>query len=423
MVLCVQRRRALSLLIAGGASVGLTALTGGLGRTARAATPARPRFYLQIIPSGGMDAVHSIDPKTPREVARGIDVPYRPAAIAESSGIRLAPTFRPLARWASRFAVVNTFRQNSANHQTGLAHVTRCKSHTAPSMPTLLDLLGARRGDEAVGSVSIAADFATAFSPSYLGQPGKYFYGTSAGLFDHLDRADPDDLRTAASVMLRQAEALGRRRLNAEQQTTADNLKMSAALLERAAGSPRFAPAEWKHPMDERMEGSRDLQRALWLFENRMARCAAVSIGRMNFDTHTGNEYQVDMTGYLAFVIDKLFAELDARRVDGVRLSDQTVVIIGSEIGRFPRLNTANGKDHFPQVPYLLFGAPFRTGAMYGATDRDMIAMPVSLTTGRPERGGHPLQIDDLGATLLALDGANPEVYGYTGRRLRFLEA
>src|SRR5262249_8252328 len=159
------------------------------GRLARAATSARPRFYLQIIPSGGMDAVYTLDPKTTREVAKGIDVPYKASAIVSAGQVRLAPAFRPPARRASRVPGLNTFRQNSANHQSGLAHVTRCKSHTAPSMPTLLDILGTQRGDEATGAVSIGADFATAFSPGYLGQPGKYFYGTSAGLFDHLDRA------------------------------------------------------------------------------------------------------------------------------------------------------------------------------------------------------------------------------------------
>jgi uncharacterized protein (DUF1501 family) len=421
MVRGVQRRGVLSLLMAGGASVGLAALSGGFERRAFAAAAARPRFYLQIIPSGGMDAVYTVDPKTPREVAKGIDVPYRASAIVDARRVRLAPTFRALKRWGPRLAVVNGFRQNSANHQSGLAHVTRCKSHTAPSMPTLLDILGTRRGDEAVGSMSIAADFATAFSPQYLGQPGKYFYGNNAGLFDHLDRAQPEDLQTASRVLMRQAESLGRR-LTAQDQTTAENLKMSSALLARAAAAPRFAPAAWKHPMDERLEGSRDLQRALWLLEQRMTRCVAVSVGRQNFDTHIDNPYQADMTGYLALLLDKVFEELDRRIVDGKRMSDQTVVVVGSEIGRFPRLNTANGKDHFPQAPYLLFGAPFRAGT-YGATDREMIAMPVSVTTGRPERGGHVLEIDDLGTTLLAIDGMNPEVYGYTGRRLRFLES
>jgi len=346
--------------MAGSASVGLAGLGGGIGggfgRSARAATAGHPRFYLQIIPSGGMDAVYTVDPKTTKEVAKGIDVPYRASAIVPAGPVRLAPTFGALKRWGPRLAVVNGFRQNSANHQSGLAHVTRCKSHTAPSMPTLLDILGTRRGDEAVGSMSIAADFATASSPKYLGQPGKYFYGNNAGLFDHLDRAQPEDLQTAARALDRQAESLGRR-LAMHEQTTAENLKMSAALLARAAAVPKFAPALWKHEADAWLEGSADLQRALWLLENRMTRCVAVSVGRQNFDTHADNPYQAQLADYLAVMLDHLFEELDRRIVDGQRMSDQTVVVVGSEIGRFPRLNSANGKDHFPQAPYLLFGA------------------------------------------------------------------
>ena len=96
-------------------------------------------------------------------------------------------------------------------------------------------------------------------------------------------------------------------------------------------------------------------------------------------------------------------------------------MIIGSEIGRFPRLNAAHGKDHFPQTPHLFYGPGLATGASYGGTGRDMASVPISLATGRPEKGGHLLRIDDIGTTLLALDGANPDLSGYTGEHLRFL--
>jgi hypothetical protein len=370
-----------------------------------------------------MDAVYTTDPKTLKEVEKGIDIPYAASAIVDAGGLRFGPTFSPLSRWSSRLAVVNMFRQNSANHQSGLAHVTRCKSHTSASMPTLFEIIGARRQDESVGSVCIGADFATASSPMYLGEPGSYFYGKAPGLFAHLDREDPDDLRAAGRVLKSQAEALGRRRLSAAEKTTADNLLASSSLFERAAAAPKFAPVEWKHDRERGQQGGTDLQRALWMFENRMTRCATVCVGKMQFDTHVTNSEQADMTNYLAVLLDKVFDELDARKVGGRPLSEQTVVVVGSEIGRFPRLNSAGGKDHFPQAPYLLFGSPFKTGATFGATDREMVTLPVSLATGRPESGGHFLQIDDLGTTLLLLDGLNPEVYGYTGSRLRFLEA
>ena len=93
----------------------------------------------------------------------------------------------------------------------------------------------------------------------------------------------------------------------------------------------------------------------------------------------------------------------------------------GSEIGRFPRLNAGRGKDHFPQAPYLFMGPWFATGRTFGGTDRQMVAQPISLATGAVERGGARLVLDDLGTTLLRLDGADPELSGHAGRHLRFL--
>ena len=43
---------------------------------ARAATPRGPRVLIQVFLRGGMDAVLTTDPKTRREVAPEIDVPY-----------------------------------------------------------------------------------------------------------------------------------------------------------------------------------------------------------------------------------------------------------------------------------------------------------------------------------------------------------
>jgi hypothetical protein len=411
---------------AGTALVASARLRKVVERSAHATTvPAatRPRFYMQIIPSGGMDAVYTVDPKTSREVLDGIDVAFPAADLIDSGPIRLAPTMRPLAKWASRFAVVNAFRQNSANHQSGIAHVTRCKSDTTTAMPTLCDILGARRHDEALGAMSINADFSTAYSDRYLGDPSNFFYGSDPGLFQHLDTAEPDDLRAVARALDREAASFGGHRLSAQERNTADNLRACSTLFGRAAGAPRFQPETWDHKVEKRFFAGQHLQRAVWLFENRLARCVTVCVGRLNFDTHETNSDQLDMTGYLATQLDRLFALLDARQVDGRPLSEQTVVFIGSEIGRFPRLNGALGKDHFPQAPYLFYGAPFKGGVVHGATDREMIAQPVDLATGRPHKGGHLLQIDDLGTTLLRLDGADPLLYGYTGQPLRFLDA
>jgi uncharacterized protein (DUF1501 family) len=416
----IDRRQLLGLLRAGAVTAAAWPLLRPPRAGAAAASP--PRFYLQIIPQGGMDAIYSTDPKKPSEVERGIDVPFPARDIVEAGGVRLGPGFRKLARWMPRLAIVNAFRQSSANHLSGLAHVMRCKSHTTTSMPSLLEILGSRRQGQATAAINIGAVMNSAFSPRFLGAPGEMTFGTRPGLFEHLDQADPEDLAEAAKALRREAALVSGPRASAAERVTADNLLESAELLARVAASPKFAPVEWAHDMEGQYRNGRDLQRVLWLFENQLTRCVTVCVGAQDYDTHLWNTLmQPLLTEYLASLLDRLFGELDRRTVGGALLSRQTLVIVGSEIGRFPRLNSSQGKDHFPQVPHLFFGPGLATGATYGTTGRDMASLPVSLATGRPDPAGHLLRIDDLGTTLLALDGANPELYGYAGERLRFL--
>jgi hypothetical protein len=62
-----------------------------------------------------------------------------------------------------------------------------------------------------------------------------------------------------------------------------------------------------------------------------------------------------------------LIADLDARR-----LLDKTVVYCVGEFGRTPKINTAAGRDHWPQaMAALVAGGGFRRGHVYGATDRN----------------------------------------------------
>jgi len=381
----------------------------------------RPRFFLQIIPSGGMDTIYGADPKTAREVDSGIDVPYAPQAIVDAKTARLGPAFASLRPFMNRFAIVNGLRQNSANHQTGLVNTTCARAHATPGTPTLLDVLGTRRSsDQALGAISIGTAFSAAFSPKYLGQPTTMSFGNRPGVLEHLDQAQPDELVAAANQLRRDAKSFAAQ--NSTQRVTAENFVEVAALFERWAASPRFGPTSWTEPDADSIGGGRDLQRALWLFEHGLARCVTVSISNQNWDTHAFNDTEQPRLGaYLAGLLGRLLGELDRRIVDGRPLAAQTVVFLGSEIGRFPRKNVGRGKDHFPQVPYLFFGPWFGNGAAYGATDRQMVSLPVSLETGKPERGGKLLALDDIGTTLLNLDGAKPELFGYTGRHLRFL--
>ena len=125
---------------------------------------------------------------------------------------------------------------------------------------------------------------------------------------------------------------------------------------------------------------------------------------------------------FLAGLLDRLET---TTRPDGSRLSDEVAVIVSSELGRFPILNHSNGKDHFPELPMLLWGPGLRPG-QYGQTDRRLVGTPISLQTGRPSSSARDRvpTLDDVGHTMLRWFGEeDPGSLGYPGHALEFLLA
>ena len=156
------------------------------------------------------------------------------------------------------------------------------------------------------------------------------------------------------------------------------------------------------------------LQLTLWLLEHDLVKSVRIFFRR--WDTHfhnTKNQTKESLAFFPALA--RLLRELEARR-----LLDATLVMLGSELGRFPELNPAEGKHHLPEASFALLGKRLRPG-VYGATGRKMDALPIDLKTGRPSRGGALIDMDDLSATVLAASGIDPVRVGYHGRTLGVL--
>ena len=124
---------------------------------------------------------------------------------------------------------------------------------------------------------------------------------------------------------------------------------------------------------------------------------------------------------YFAKLFDEYLANLHARKNAHGLLAQQTLTVVGSELGRFPHQNDMLGKDHLPQTSLVLAGPGLRAGKSFGATGRRMEGLSIAYDTGdRADAGRVPL-LDDVGATLLHLAGLDPERYGYSGQVCRFL--
>lgn len=95
-------------------------------------------------------------------------------------------------------------------------------------------------------------------------------------------------------------------------------------------------------------------------------------------------------------------------------LLDETLVVFGSEFGRLPTAQGADGRDHnITGYPMWLAGAGVKEGFSYGATDE----YGLHAVEGR-------MHTNDLHATLLALMGLDHEklTYRYAGRDFRLTD-
>ncbi|MDA1229733.1 MAG: DUF1501 domain-containing protein [Planctomycetota bacterium] len=114
----------------------------------------------------------------------------------------------------------------------------------------------------------------------------------------------------------------------------------------------------------------------------------AVEVTLQNFDTHDNN---FGRHTELATELDSPFATL-LKDLHNRDLLASTVVLCLGEFGRTPRINGADGRDHWPQgFSCLVGGGSMRSGVLIGATD----------PTGERDTPEDPVSVQDLYATVL----------------------
>ncbi|MFT5681714.1 MAG: hypothetical protein ACI8RZ_002620 [Myxococcota bacterium] len=136
--------------------------------------------------------------------------------------------------------------------------------------------------------------------------------------------------------------------------------------------------------------------------------CEPVS-GERGFDSHTTNDdLQNVLFGDLFTYLQSLIFGLEAQDGEfGGSLLDETCVVVFSEMGRTPWLNTGGGKDHWPYTSVMLIGSGVRGGVNIGGYDADWIGETIDPETGDPDEDGEPITCQGLGATLLAMGGVD----------------
>lgn len=388
---------------------------------------APPRYWVHIIATGGIDTVYTTDPRARSDVAPGVDVPYPADKIVTAGNLTLGPHFAALAPLADRLTVVNGVLVRTANHYTGLEQSARMRTKTTMRTPGVFELIGAHRDSQALASVTLNATLRQAHTAGFFGSSARGDFGGGAGVLELLDRLDPERKRDLASALHRRLRSLERRGAPSPAQAVQiDNMNQVRELLRRTAEIAPVQVTPWLDgklaAADKELELSPDLQRALWFLEHDLTATITIFLGNMLWDTHAGNaKVQAAANPLLAALLARFFAELAARSNRHGRLADRTAVMVTSEIGRFPYINDFGGKDHFPQISVLLSGPSFPGGSRFGATGKEMEALPVDARTGRAAHSGDRLILDDVARAMLRAANLRPDAYAVPGRDLRFL--
>lgn len=120
----------------------------------------------------------------------------------------------------------------------------------------------------------------------------------------------------------------------------------------------------------ERLSQQADI--ALASFKAGVCVSANLSIGQ--FDSHANNDADQmrlipELLAGIAYLI---------RRAEELRIRDQLVVIMQSEMGRTPDYNKGNGKDHWSIGSIMFLGRGIRGNRVVGATDERQMHVPLN---------------------------------------------
>jgi hypothetical protein len=409
----VSRRAALRQLLALAATVPVASLGCNSRRPPPPPpAPAKPRKLVVFFLSGGPDGVLTMDPKTSAEISPWVDNPL-PAENVESGHLRLGALWAPLARWGNRMAIVHGVQVESANHFAGTWQFLRMRRRGVMRTPGILDLI-ARHRDAPLGAITVGNLFNRTYTPSWLPldgvvAPGRLRQGLSK--FDDLPAAE---LRELAAALRDHATDKTLRPADRE------SYQRVVVYLEGLQKVGKLEPQDWKIPLEKSFpDAIPGMQRVLWALEHDFASAALVYFGFNKFDSHWANlERQREANGAFVPAFDRFLTELQARRNAHGSLAEQTTIVVAGELGRYPRINSDQGKDHLPEISLLFMGAGIETGSrglVLGQNGKDMMGLPMDLATGRLTGSRHVI-LDDIGSTLLRVFGIEPTQYGYPAR-------
>lgn len=144
-----------------------------------------------------------------------------------------------------------------------------------------------------------------------------------------------------------------------------------------------------------------------------VSRVVTLAFSNYGWDTHVYNDsYQSSNFQALFTGLNTLMASLASTPgTSAATLLDETVVVVLSEMGRTPQLNSSDGKDHWPYTSTLVVGPGLAGGRVIGGYDDYYYGKSVDAESGDLLDDATSLSADVVGATLLTLADIDSEEY------------
>jgi uncharacterized protein (DUF1501 family) len=382
------------------------------------ADPTNPHFLVMLFADGGWDPTQTLDVHDPLDATDGIDVDVDPTVsglpasqIATVGGITYMsnPTTRP---------AVDTYFTNGAAKSCVVNGIgTRSTSHDQSRQLVLTGYLDPTRADFAVIS---AQKNGPDMPLPHLLLSGQSFGGQFAGLSGRLGGqmgtaiaynrlSDSGVLAVSALGEAYVQQALERERLLAEQ--AAANAVSGRLAAYHDANGRADKLTRLANGLNLNTGTGGQLATSLGnAFRSGLT--TSVSVNPFGgFDTHTDNTQQNNSWDRVFTYVDALLTGLSQQAgLVAASLLDETTVVVCSEFGRTPELNTDNGKDHHPWS-MLIAGKNVKGGMSVGLTDGNQEGVKTNLSTGMPDDTGVILDVTNMVAGLVTLMGANSADY------------
>lgn len=384
------------------------------GSAAGPVSYAPQRNLIWINMSGGWDILEVTDPKVASTA--GIDMTYSwdqaSAVSGASDGARLGRFLPSLAGLGKDLLVVRGLAMGTTSHMAGNIYMdtgilSNAGRVNAASVPSIV----ASESTATIPIIQLNGGNEAAIDRGLL-KPVSVVRADNLDLYRSMYPSGNDALQRKAAVLDFLARSIARVR---DESGDNDRLKALAAANDKVRGQfvanvgakLALTDADRAHfkngaPAGNAMSGGLEaVALTLKLINNDICTCVNLGIG--GFDTHQNQTMRLQP---ILTAADFLIARL----VEGLRLSgklDRTLIVLYSDFGRTPKVNGANGRDHWPVGGALMIGGGIDGGRAVGATDHnlqaaDLIDPDSGLETTDSAKG---LQINPthLGGAVVAL--------------------